>query len=237
MAGSWREILESAGVDEADAEWRVGPGDAHRDEDSQGGEPPSSVEFDPPAEPRRWDEPELNAFLTRLASPPDAGPASLAEDGPASIRRRVARSQEEAPGNSLVLPVAAARAPAEAVAARKASAPVEAEKSAPPASAPPPVSREKRSWPGLLATSLLAAAVSLSAYAALSPSGKKPDISESPTIIEASRVRVETPSPSRRARVLRARHKRSAAGRAAAVDRCAYDPELPVCRWGRTLDR
>ena len=149
----------------------AGPGDAHRDQDNQSGAPPIR-RVRSARRASQMGRARANAFLTRLASPPDAGPASLAEDGPASIRRRQARAQEEAPGNSLALPVAPAKAPAEAVAARKASAPLETQKSAPPASAPPPVSREKRSWPGLLATSLLAGAVSLSAYAALSPAEK-----------------------------------------------------------------
>ncbi len=227
MAGSWREILESAGVDEVDAKGSVRPGEAHRDAESQGGEPPSPVQLHPTAGPRGFDEPELSAFLTRLASPPDAGPAALAEDGPASARRKQARGREGAPGNSLVVAVGAAKAPA----------PVEAAKSAPPAGTPPPVARERRPWRGRLATSLLAATAGLSAYALSIPGGNKPDTSQSPSLVEASRVRVETPAVSHRARALRGRHKRTAAGREGALSRCAYDPDRPVCRWRRFRDR
>jgi hypothetical protein len=84
MAGSWREILESAAaVERADAEGSVRPGEARRDAESQGGERSPSMEFHPPAESRRFGEPELAAFLTRLATPPDAGSAVLAASGAA----------------------------------------------------------------------------------------------------------------------------------------------------------
>ncbi len=230
MAGSWREILESAAADGADAQWSARPGEARHDAESQGGERSSSIEFHPPAESREFDEPELTAFLTRLATPPDAGSAALAEDGPAPIRRRPAPSRESAAGNSLAAAVGAAKAPA----------PAEAEKSAAPECTPPPVSRDRRPWRGLLATLALAGTIGLSAYALLIPGGNKPDASHSsqnPSVIEASRVRVETPSPARRSRVLRARHKRTAAGRPEALKRCAYDPDMPVCRWRRLRDR
>ena len=226
MAGSWREILESAAaVERADAKGSVHPGEARHDAESQGGERSPSMEFHPPAGSRGFGEPELTAFLTRLATPPDAGSAALAEDGPAPPQGRQAHSRRAA-GNSLVVAVGAAKAPAEA------------EKSAPPVYTPPPVSRERRPWRGLLATLLLAGTIGLSAYALLIPGGKTPDTnlsSQNPTVIEASRVR-ERPSHSRRLRALRARHKRAAAGRAGALKRCAYDPDMPVCRWRRFRD-
>ncbi len=225
MAGSWREILESAAaVERADAKGSVHPGAARHDAESRGGERSPSMDFHPPAEPRGFDEPELNAFLTRLATPPDAGSAALAEGGPAPPPGRQAPSRA---GNSLVVAVGAAKAPAEA------------EKSAAPTYTPPPVSRERRPWRGLLATLLLAGTIGLSAYALLIPGVKTPDTnltSQNPTVIEASRVR-ERPSHSRRSRALRARHKRAATSRAGALRRCAYDPDLPVCRWRRLRDR
>ncbi len=55
MAGSWREILESAAANRGDDQESVCPGEAQGDAESPG-----------------FDEPELAAFLTRLASPPDA---------------------------------------------------------------------------------------------------------------------------------------------------------------------
>ncbi len=224
MAGSWREILESAAAERADAKGSVHPGEAPHDAESQGGERSPSMEFDPPAETRGFGEPELTAFLTRLATPPDAGSAALAEECPAPPPRRQAPSRA---GNSLVVAVGAAKAPAEA------------EKSAPHVYSPPPVSRERRPWRGLLATLLLAGTIGLSAYALLIPGAKTPDTnlsSQNPTVIEASRVR-ERPSHSRRLRVLRARHRRAAAARAGALRRCAYDPDIVVCRWRRFRDR
>lgn len=227
MAGSWREILESAAaVERADAKGSVHPGAARHEAESQGGERSSSMEFHPPAEPRRFGEPELAAFLTRLATPPDAGSAALAADSPAPPPGRQAPSRARAAGNSLVVAVGAAKAPAEA------------EKAAPPVYTRLPASRERRPWRGLLATLLLAGTIGLSAYALLIPGGKTPATnlsSQNPTVIEASRVR-ERPSRSRRSRALRARHKRAAAARAAALKRCAYDPYMPVCRWRRFRD-
>ena len=50
MAGSWREILESAAaVERADAKGSVHPGEARYDAESHAGERPSSVEPHPPA--------------------------------------------------------------------------------------------------------------------------------------------------------------------------------------------
>jgi hypothetical protein len=229
MAGSWREILESAAaVERADANGSVHPGEAPHEAESQGGEWSPSVEFHPHAASRRFGEPELTAFLTRLATPPDAGSAALAEeDGPAPPPGRQAPSRARAAGNSLVVAVRAAKAPAEA------------EKSAPPVYTPSPVSRERRPWRGLLTTLLLAGTIGLSAYALLIPGAKTPDTnlsSQNPSVIEASRVR-ERPSHSRRLRVLRARHRRAAAARAGALKRCAYAPDLPVCWWRRFPDR
>ena len=223
MAGSWREILESAAADGADAKGSGHPGEALHDAESQDGERCSSLEFHPPAESRRFDEPELAAFLTRLATPPD--------DGRASTHGRQDSSRERAAGNSLVVAV---------VGAAKASAPVEALKSAAPGCPPAPVSRERRPWRSLLATLLLAASVGLSASALLIAGGKNPDTnssSQTPSVIEASRVRAESPAHSRRSRVLRARHKRTEAANARAFRRCAYDPDLPICRWRRGRDR
>ena len=226
MADSWREILESAAaMERADAKGSVHPGEAPHEAESQGGERSPSVEFHPPAASRRFGEPELTAFLTRLATPPDAGSAALAEDGAAPPPGRQAPSRARAAGNSLVAPVGAAKPPAEA------------EKSA-PVYTPSPVSRERRPWRGLLATLLLAGTIGLSAYALLIPGAKTPDTnlsSQEPTVIEASRVR-ERPSHSRRLRALRARHRRAAAARAA-LRRCAYDPDMAVCRWRRLRDR
>ena len=228
MAGSWREILESAAaVERADAKGSVHPGEARHEAESQGGERSPAVEFHPPAEYRRFGEPELAAFLTRLATPPDAGSAAQAEDSPVPPPGRQAPSRERAAGNSLVVAVGAAKAPAEA------------KKSAAPVYTTPPLSRERRPWRGLLATLLLAGTIGLSAYALSIPGGKTPDTnlsSQNPTVIEASRVR-ERPSHSRRSRALRARHKRALAGRAAVLKRCAHDPDLPVCRWRRFRDR
>ena len=227
MAGSWREILESAAaVERADAEGSVRPGEARRDAESQGGERSPSMEFHPPAESRGFGEPELAAFLTRLATPPDAGSAALAEGGSTPAPGRQAPRRERAAGNSLVVAVGAAKAPAKAA------------KSAPPAYTPLPVSRQRPPWRGLLATLLLAGTMGLSAYALLIPGAKTPDTnlsSQNPTVIEARRVR-ERPPHSRRSRALRARHKRAAASRAGALKRCAYDPDLPVCRWRRLQD-
>jgi hypothetical protein len=228
MAGSWREILESAAaVERADAKGSVHPGEARYDAESQAGERPSSVEPHPPAKSRGFGEPELAAFLTRLATPPDAGSAALAEDGAAPPLGRQAPSRASAASNSLVVAVGA-----------KAPAPAKTEKAAPPAYTQQPLSRERHPWRGLLATLLLAGTVGLSAYALLIPGTKTPDTnlsSQNPTVIEASRVR-ERPSHSRRSRALRARHKRAPASRAGALRRCAYDPDLPVCRWRRLRD-
>jgi hypothetical protein len=228
MAGSWREILESAAaVERADAKGSVHPGEARYDAESQGGEQPTSTEFHPPAKSRGFGQPELAAFLTRLATPPDASSAALAEGGAVPPHGRRAPSRERPSGNSLVVAVGAAKAPAEA------------EKAAAPAYTQQPLSRERHPWRGLLATVLLAGTVGLSAYALLIPGGKTPDpnlSSQNPTVIEASRVR-ERPSHSRRSRALRARHKRAEAARARVFRRCAYDPDLPVCRWRRFRDR
>jgi hypothetical protein len=227
MAGSWREILDSAAaVERADAKGSVHPGEAPHEAESQGGERSPSMEFHPPAESRRFGEPELAAFLTRLATPPDAGSAALAEDGSAPPDGRQASSRERPAGNSLVVAVGAAKAPAEA------------ENAAAPAYTPS-VSRQRPPWRGLLATLLMACTIGLSAYALLIPGGKTPDTNlsgQNPTVIEASRVR-ERPSHSRRLRVLRARQRRAAAARAGALKRCAYAPDLPVCWWQRFPDR
>ena len=177
---------------------------------------------------RRFGEPELAAFLTRLATPPDAGSAALAEGGAAPPLGRQAPCRASAASNSLVMAVGA-----------KAPASAKAERSAPPTYTPSPVSRERSPWRGLLATLLLVGMVGLSAYTLLIPGAKTPDknfSSQTPTVIEASRVR-ERPSRSRRSRALRARHKRAAASREGALRRCAYDPDLPVCRWRRLRDR
>ena len=137
MADSWREILESAAaMERADAKGGVHPGEAPHEAENQGGERSPSVEFHPPAASRRFGEPELAAFLTRLATPPDAGSAAQAEDGPAPPPGRQAPSRARAAGNSLVAPVGAAKPPAEA------------EKSA-PVYTPSPVSRERPPWRGL----------------------------------------------------------------------------------------
>jgi hypothetical protein len=227
MAGSWREILDSAAaVERADAKGSVHPGEAPNEAESQGGERSPSMEFHPPAEARRFGEPELAAFLTRLATPPDTGSAALAEDGAAPPHGRQAPSRERPAGNSLVVAVGAAKAPAEA---EKAGAPAYT----------PPVSRQRPPWRGPLATLLMAGAIALSASALLIPGTKTPDTnlsSQNPTVIEASRVR-ERPSHSRRLRVLRARQRRAAAARAGALKHCAYAPDLPVCWWQRFPDR
>jgi hypothetical protein len=227
MADSWRKILESAAaMERADAKGSVHPGEAPHEGESQREERSPSMEFHPPAASRRFGEPELTAFLTRLATPPDACLATLAADGAAPPPVTQAPSRARAAGNSLVAPVGAAKTPAEA------------EKSA-PVYTPSQVSRERRPWRGLLATLLLAGTIGLSAYALLNRGGKTPDTnlsSQEPTVIEASRVR-ERPSHSRRLRALRARHRRAAAGRAWVLRRCAYNPDLPVCWWRRFPDR
>ena len=196
------------------------------DAESQGGERSTSMEFHPPAKSRGFGEPELAAFLTRLATPPDAGSAALAEGGAAPPHGKTGLQ----PGK---------RRRQFACGGGGCAAPAKAEKAAAPTYTPPPVSRQRPPWRGLLATLLLAGTIGLSAYALLIPGGKTPDTnlsSQNPTVIEASRVR-ERPSHSRRSRALRARHKRAAASRAGALKRCAYDPDLPVCRWRRLQDR
>jgi hypothetical protein len=208
MAGSWREILESAAADRADDQESVCPGEAQGDAESRG-----------------FDEPELAAFLTRLASPPDAVCATPAESRPAAAQKRQAPSRERPPGNSLVVAVTAV-------------APAGPEKAAPPAWTLP-ISRKRRVSRDLLATLLLAATMCLSAYALLSPGGKNPDTSQSaqsPSVISASRVQVEGRSASPRSRALRGRHRRTNAGRRGGWNRCWYEPDLPGCRWRRYQD-
>ncbi len=215
MAGSWREILECAAADEAEAEAEESarPREAHPGAESLGGEPPAGS--------RGFDEPELTAFLTRLASPPAPD-----GDGPALSQRRQSVVREKAQGSLLEAVTAPAKAPA----------PSEAVKSAKPAS-PPPAPGARRPRRSVLAASLLAAAAGLSAFVLLIPDGKKPHAGQSPSVIEASRVRIETPSQSHGSRKLESRHKRSPASRAEALNRCGTDWDTPACRWRRYPDR
>jgi hypothetical protein len=227
MTGSWREILESAAADRADDRWSVSPGEARRQAGSQGAEQTASAQLHPAAGRRGFDEPELAAFLTRLASPPDTTSAALAEDGPAAAGSGPALGRERPAGKSPAVAVTAAVPRAGP------------EKAAPFASTPPPRSRKRRASRDLLATMLLAAALGLTAYALLSPGVKKPDTSQSaqsPSAISASRVQVEGRPASHRSRTLRARHRRTDAGRGDALKRCRYEPDLPGCRWQRYQD-
>ena len=229
MTGSWREILESAAADRADDRWSVSPGEANRDAGSHGEEQAASAQLNPAAGTRGFDEPELAAFLTRLASPPGTASAAPAEDRPAAAGRGPASGRERPVGNSLMVAVTGTAPPALAG----------PENAAPLASTPPPRSRKRRASRDLLATLLLASTMGLAAYALLSPGGKAPDTSQStqsPSAISASRVQVEGRPGSHRSRTPRARHRRTDAGRGDVSRRCRYEPDLPGCRWRRYQD-
>jgi hypothetical protein len=220
MAGSWREILDGAAADRADNRWSVPAGEDRSSEERPAGEQAAC------GEPRKFDEPELAAFLTRLASPPDIAPPAPAEDGPPPARRAPALGPKRLEANSLAVPVAAATP----------ALPPEPEKAAPPAFMPPPVSRKRRATRDALATMLLAATMGVSAYAMLSPGAKPPDAgqpAQSPgaITISASRVEVEGRRGSHRSHAAKAKHKRTRAGRPVYFSRCAYEPDLPGCQW------
>jgi hypothetical protein len=200
MTGSWREILSSAAENEAEAWEGERPGAAfHCEEEEQlqaaGG--------------RKFDDPELNAFLTRLASQPDVAVAPVERAAPS--RRQAAGPREKA--------------------VRDAVARADADKSAEARSLPVP----RRGSHRYIATPLLAAAACLSAYA-LFPSGGTPETGLKPAVIETSRVRPETASPARVSRMFKARHKRMAAGRTEAERYCANNQDDPSCRWRRLRD-
>jgi hypothetical protein len=220
MAGSWREILECARADEADADESARSGETFYDPENRDGEHSPSGEAQPQAGPRGFDEPELTAFLTRLASPPDA-PA----ERPAPGRTRQALVREKAANDLLMSVRASSSAPA----------PLEPEKPAELALPPPPdKARPRRS---LLAKPLLATAAGLLAFVLLLPGKKAADVSPSPQVIETSRIRTETPSTSHSSRAVKGHHKRAAATRPETPRRCLSGPDLPSCRWHRFRDR
>jgi hypothetical protein len=233
MAGSWREILESAAADQADDHWSVRSGEDHRDAESQSEEQTASAQLQPPVEARGFNEPELAAFMTRLASPPDTASAGLDEDAAAAAGRRPPASRERPAGNSLVVAVTATAQ----------------EKAALPACIPQPVVRKRRATRDLLATMLLAATMGLSAYALLSPGGKTPDTAHSAKSQSASsngRVQAKSRAHSHQTRARRSRHRRTNAERREwwranarrreRWRRCWYEPYLPGCRGRRYWD-
>jgi hypothetical protein len=214
MAGSWREILESARTDEAEADENARSGETRYDPETEDGF------CSTPAGGRGFDEPELTAFLTRLGSRPEA-PAGL----PALGRSNKAIVREKA-ANDLLM---AARA--------SSAAPAPLEPSAPAAPQSPPEPERKRPRRRHFTKSLLAAATGLAAFIVLMPAQMSADMGPRPPVIEASRIRVETPSPSRSSRAAKSHHKRSAATRAEPSRRCLSDPDIPSCRWHRFRDR
>ncbi len=217
MSGSWRDILESATGNHAIDRGGVRPGQRPA---SQGPQRRPAVHPYSAAEARDLLERELAAFSARpaedrptaaYARPMDHRPAEYRpapppirppEDRPAAGRgqaagqERIPCTQERVPYNSLMAALSTAT-PAMLT---------EAEKSAPPVRTRSLRSPKRLPWRSVLAISLLAMTVGLSAYALLSRGGKDAGTSQTgqiPSAANSDGVWVNIPLPSRRPSALR----------------------------------
>jgi len=202
MAGSWRDILESATAAPPMDRGRVRPDPVLRRPVSQGSQQRPPVHPYSVAEARGLLERELAAFSERPAdvrpAPAPARPAehcpATAGRGPAARQGRDPYTQEEVPYNSLMAALSKAT-PAMLM---------EAEKSAPAERTPSARSPKRLPWRSLLAISLLA--TSAAAYALLSRVGRDAgtrQIGQAPYVANSNGVWVDVPLPSRRPSALR----------------------------------
>ncbi len=203
MSGSWRDILESATANPAIDRDRVRPRPVQQRPASQGLQRRPPVHPYSAAEARGLLERELAAFsagpLDHRPAPPLVRPAEdrpAAGRGPAARQQRVPCTQERVPYTSLMAALSSAT-PAMLT---------EAEKSAPPVRTRSLRSPKRLPWRSVLAISLLAMTVGLSAYALLSRGGKDAGTSQTgqiPSAANSDGVWVNIPLPSRRPSALR----------------------------------
>lgn len=219
MAGSWRDILESATPTPPMDRGRVRPGPVLHRLASQGSQQRPPVHRYSAAEARDLLERELAALSERPAdvreAPASARPEehrpAIADRGPTAGQGRYPHTQEEVPYHSLMAALSKAT-PAMLT---------EAEKSVLAERTPAARSPKRLLWRSRLAISLLAIASGLSAYALLSCGGMTAGTSQTgqaQSLANSNGVWMAVPLPSRRPSTLRGQQNSGRSGPGSAAN-------------------